>query len=143
MPTTRRRLSPSRVTSPIVEPMSTLAFWAVSSSSAISPLRRAARPRTYLPGSKRAGGVENTSGGAPPAEVTRLGSPPGNVTSEPSASISPIVAATPGTFWTRCRTVAGNGSGKLCPLSLTVRSTIVTSFLTLTASKISLNARLI
>ena len=42
MPTTRRRLSPSSVTRPTVEPTSTLAFLAVSSISPISPAPRGA-----------------------------------------------------------------------------------------------------
>ena len=127
-----------------MEPTSTPAFLAVSSISAISPSRVARWPRTYVAGSKRAGGVENTSGGAPEVEPTRLGVPLcSKVTSEPSASISPVVAATPGTLPTLVSTEAGNGSWKPLLSSLTVRRYTTTSFLTLTASKISENARLI
>ena len=94
-----------------------------------------------VPGSKRAGGVEKTSGGAPPGELTALGVPLSNVTSEPRASTSPMAAATPGTLPTRTSTELENGSGKPWLVSLTVRTSTTTSFLTLTASKISLNAR--
>ena len=109
------------MTRPTVAPTSTLALSAVSWISAISPSRVARWPRRYVAGSKRAGGVENTSGGAPPLVLTRLGLPFSNTTREPSASISPVAAAAPGTLRTRSRTEAGKGSWKPLLSSLTVR----------------------
>ena len=72
---------------------------------------------------------------------TRLGLPFSKTTSEPSASISPVVAATPGTVWIRFSTELENGSWKPPSFLLTVRNSTTTSFLTLTASKIWENAR--
>ena len=141
MPTTFRRLSPSRVTSPTVAPTSTSALSAVSSSSAISPVRWRECPLMNVPGSKRAGGVEKTSGGAPPVELTALGRA---VVERRRASRarrsrpSPRRRRAPSTC---ASTESGNGAGKPRLVSLTVRSSTTTSFLALAASKMSLNAR--
>ena len=56
--------------------------------------------------------MEKTSGGAPPGELTVLGVPFSNMTSEPSASISPVAAATPGTLPTRTQHRVGERLGE-------------------------------
>ena len=79
-------------------------------STATSPCRFGNAPATSVFELNRSLGVENTSGGAPPAGPADLPS----TTSAPSAPICPSASATPGTFCTFVTSDSGSGPGCCC-----------------------------